>query len=125
MRSHDNVSQAILCCAKSDDNIRAVIINSSRANKQVKKDKYQDFDLVFFVQDINAAKSARLWENARVIEQCNQRVIDMKMPHSGAFSKLNITRLLNLAHRFHIQFGFIPLFIYFPFDFNFILRGDF
>lgn len=62
MRSHDNVSQAILCCAQSDDNIRAVILNDSQANKLVKKDKYQDFGLIFFVQDINAAKSARLWE---------------------------------------------------------------
>lgn len=73
MRSDDTISQAILCCAQSDDNIRAVILNGSRANKQVKKDKYQDFDLVFFVQDINAAKSARPWERllgVPVLQQC-------------------------------------------------------
>ncbi|OBU04893.1 hypothetical protein AYY17_08360 [Morganella psychrotolerans] len=73
MRSDDTISQAILCCAQSDDNIRAVILNGSRANKQVKKDKYQDFDLVFFVQDINAAKSVRSWEvhlGVPVLQQC-------------------------------------------------------
>ncbi|WP_082970574.1 aminoglycoside 6-adenylyltransferase [Morganella psychrotolerans] len=43
MRSNDNISQAILCCAQSDNNIRAVILNGSRANKQVKKRQISGF----------------------------------------------------------------------------------
>lgn len=56
MRTDNDIYRAIQDYVRADDNIRAAILNGSRANKQVAADKYQDFDIVFFVRDIDTAK---------------------------------------------------------------------
>ncbi|GAA0333765.1 aminoglycoside 6-adenylyltransferase [Morganella psychrotolerans] len=109
MRSNDNISQAILCCAQSDNNIRAVILNGSRANKQVKKDKYQDFDLVFFVQDINAAKSIRPWEallGVPVLQQCPD---DMLPENKDTPARAEYTYLMIYEDGHRIDLTLFPL----------------
>ena len=47
------VLKRILEFAKSDSNIRLVSMNGSRVNPNATKDWLQDFELVFFVQDLN------------------------------------------------------------------------
>ena len=39
--------------ANDDERIRAVLMDGSRANPDVPKDKYQDYDIKYFVTDIN------------------------------------------------------------------------
>jgi hypothetical protein len=41
----------ILDVAKADQRIRAVYMNGSRANPNIKKDKYQDYDIVYVVTE--------------------------------------------------------------------------
>lgn len=51
MRSEQEMLDLILDTARSDDRIRAVIMNGSRANPNAPKDFFQDFDVVYIVTD--------------------------------------------------------------------------
>lgn len=42
----------IVSFAQANENIRAVILNGSRANSKVVPDAYQDYDIVYFVSDL-------------------------------------------------------------------------
>jgi len=56
MRSEKEMLDLILNVAENDDNIRAVIMNGSRVNPHAKKDPFQDFDIVYFVRDVEPYK---------------------------------------------------------------------
>jgi len=52
MRSEQEMMDLIIGVAKADDRIRAVLMVGSRANPTVPRDKYQDYDITYFVKDI-------------------------------------------------------------------------
>jgi aminoglycoside 6-adenylyltransferase len=52
MRSEQEILQLILDFTSRDDNIRAVLLNGSRANPNAPKDPFQDFDILCLVRDI-------------------------------------------------------------------------
>jgi aminoglycoside 6-adenylyltransferase len=52
MRTEKEMLDLILTFADSDENIRAVVMNGSRANPSVKKDIFQDFDIACLVNDL-------------------------------------------------------------------------
>lgn len=52
MRIEEEVFNEVLNFAENEDKILAIYLNRSRTNKNVPKDKYQDYDLVFVVEDI-------------------------------------------------------------------------
>ncbi|NLK44758.1 MAG: aminoglycoside 6-adenylyltransferase [Tissierellia bacterium] len=54
MRKEHEVIKEILDFAKSEDRIRAVMMNGSRVNPNAPKDIMQDYDIVFFVNDIGS-----------------------------------------------------------------------
>lgn len=47
--------------AAADEKIRAVLMNGSRVNTKIKPDKYQDYDIVFIVTDINHYTKDHNW----------------------------------------------------------------
>jgi aminoglycoside 6-adenylyltransferase len=51
----------ITSVAKNDDRIRAVVMNGSRVNPGVKTDRYQDYDIVYYVEDYHAFPKDRNW----------------------------------------------------------------
>lgn len=53
MRTEKEMFELIIGVAKADERIRSVILVGSRANPEVPKDKYQDYDITYFVTDIN------------------------------------------------------------------------
>lgn len=57
MRTETEILDLILCLARADDNIRAVLMNGSRVNPNAKKDSFQDFDIVYFVRDVEHYKA--------------------------------------------------------------------
>jgi len=61
MRSSEEIKGLIIDFAKNDDRVRAVLLNGSRANKKVAPDKYQDFDIVYIVDDIESFISDKNW----------------------------------------------------------------
>jgi aminoglycoside 6-adenylyltransferase len=53
MRSEQEILDLILNYAHNDDNVRAVVLNGSRVNPNIKKDPFQDFDVVYLVRDVS------------------------------------------------------------------------
>lgn len=51
MRTENEIYNLILEVAKNDDRIKAVFMNGSRTNKNVPKDIFQDYDIVYVVED--------------------------------------------------------------------------
>lgn len=51
MRSEKEMMELILDIAKEDERIRAVLLSGSRANTDVPKDIFQDYDITYFVTD--------------------------------------------------------------------------
>lgn len=54
MRTEKEMFDLILNNAKSDERIRAVIMNGSRTNPNAPKDRFQDYDIVYVVDDIES-----------------------------------------------------------------------
>lgn len=61
MQRQIDIKEEILKFAESDERVRAVLLNGSRANPNVKPDKYQDFDLLFIVRDFDTFLDDRNW----------------------------------------------------------------
>jgi aminoglycoside 6-adenylyltransferase len=61
MRSEQQMMDLIMNTAKNDDRVRGVIMGGSRANPNVKKDIFQDFDIIYAVRDIDTFTSDHSW----------------------------------------------------------------
>ena len=63
MRSVEEIQRLVIDVAKGDDRVRAVLLNGSRANLKICPDKYQDFDIVYIVDDIASFNADMGWTN--------------------------------------------------------------
>ena len=63
MRTETEIKNLIIDLSTKDERIRAVLLNGSRANPNIKPDKYRDFDLVFIVRNIESFISSHDWTN--------------------------------------------------------------
>jgi len=61
MRSEQEMIDLIIKTAREDERIRAVMMNGSRANPDAPRDPFQDYDIVYFVTDVESFKSASNW----------------------------------------------------------------
>lgn len=77
MRSEKEMLDLILDTAKKDDRIRAVYMNGSRTDKNVKKDIFQDYDIVYVVQQTKPFYETKNWIDIfgeRLYMQCPDEV---------------------------------------------------
>ncbi|TLS37050.1 aminoglycoside 6-adenylyltransferase [Pseudalkalibacillus caeni] len=74
MRTEQEMMDVILGTAQNDERIRAVVMNGSRANPNVKKDLFQDYDIVYIVKDIETFTSDHSW-----VDRFGERIM-MQMP---------------------------------------------
>lgn len=79
MRTEEEMFQIILEIAKQDERIRAVYLNGSRTNPIVKKDIYQDFDIVYVVNEVIPFLNNPEW-----LKKFGEIVV-MQEPNSKAF----------------------------------------
>jgi len=79
MRSEEEMITLILDVAKADKRIRAVLLNGSRANPDIKKDTFQDFDIVYIVNEMSAFLNDPAW-----IDIFGERLI-LQMPDDMTF----------------------------------------
>jgi aminoglycoside 6-adenylyltransferase len=56
MRSEQEIMGLILTFARKEENVRVVLMNGSRGNRNVKRDVLQDFDIVYLVKEVNPYK---------------------------------------------------------------------
>ncbi len=61
MRTEREMLDLILDTARQDERIRAVILNGSRVNPNVRPDIFQDFDVIYVVTDIASFKADPDW----------------------------------------------------------------
>jgi aminoglycoside 6-adenylyltransferase len=61
MRSEQEMFDLILETARQDERIRAVLLNGSRANPNAPRDRFQDFDIVYFVTEVEPFKYNLEW----------------------------------------------------------------
>ncbi|TXR90487.1 aminoglycoside adenylyltransferase [Bacillus sp. SH7-1] len=61
MRTEKEMLDLIINTAKEDERIRAVIMNGSRVNPNVKKDFFQDYDIMYVVNEIQSFTSNHNW----------------------------------------------------------------
>ena len=61
MRSENEMLDLILDTARKDDRIRAVMMNGSRTNPNAPRDFFQDFDIVYFVTEVDSYKQDPNW----------------------------------------------------------------
>ena len=61
MRSEKEVYDIVLNFAKTDKRIRMVTLEGSRTNTNIPPDDFQDFDITFFVTDMDSFTSDDKW----------------------------------------------------------------
>jgi Streptomycin adenylyltransferase. len=61
MRTEKEMYDLILGVAKKDDRVRAVYMNGSRANPNIKKDIFQDYDIVYVVTETESFLKDENW----------------------------------------------------------------
>ena len=61
MRSEDEMYSLILEAAKNDNRVKAVYMNGSRTNENVPKDMFQDYDIVYVVEDTQSFIEDKDW----------------------------------------------------------------
>ena len=116
MRSEAEIKKLILDTAFADKRIRCVLLNGSRADKLVKPDPYQDFDVVFIVDDLKSFNSNHQWTNIfgeKIIQQLPQEMSFGNEKESLAFSYLMLfkdgNRIdLTLVPKGELSTGFKP-----------------
>jgi len=63
MRSETEIKNLVIDFTTNDDSIKVVLLNGSRANPNIQPDKFQDYDIVFIVNDIESFLSNHNWTN--------------------------------------------------------------
>lgn len=77
MRNEKEMLDLILGVAKKDERIRAVYMNGSRTNKNVKKDIFQDYDIVYVVRQTKPFYENKQWIDVfgeRLYMQCPEEM---------------------------------------------------
>ena len=91
MRSEQQMLELIINVAQSDDRIRAVIMNGSRVNPNARRDIFQDFDIVYFVTDVDSFRDDDGWIKRFgeiMILQMPEAMRDPPPTNNGRFSYL-------------------------------------
>ena len=92
MRSESEIDTLINQIAQSDDRIRAVLLNGSRANPKVRKDNFQDFDIVFIVNNFNSFLKDHSW-----VDIFGKRLI-MQLPDTLKISECDKNEDISFAY---------------------------
>jgi aminoglycoside 6-adenylyltransferase len=77
MRSVKEMLDLIIKIANDDERIRAVSMEGSRADPDAPKDKYQDYDITYYVNDISP-----FYNNSEWVEICFGKPLIMQLPEN-------------------------------------------
>lgn len=79
MREEQEMFDLILNTAKKDERIRAVYMNGSRTNPNAVKDIFQDYDIVYVVEETRPFREHKSW-----IDQFGEKLY-MQYPEDNCF----------------------------------------
>jgi aminoglycoside 6-adenylyltransferase len=78
MRSAETIYQLILDCARKDPRVRLVLLSGSRANPDAPRDDLQDFDVAWFVTNLDSFRGSEAW-----LESFGSRLMMQKPAEMG------------------------------------------
>lgn len=78
MRSAETMYQLILDCARKDPRVRLVLLSGSRANPDAQRDDLQDFDVAWFVTNLDSFRGSEAW-----LESFGSRLMMQKPAEMG------------------------------------------
>jgi aminoglycoside 6-adenylyltransferase len=84
MRTEQEMFDLIVNIANNDERIRAVFMNGSRTNPNAIKDIFQDYDIVYVVEETNSFRDDKGW-----IDQFGKRLY-MQYPEDNTFYQNDI-----------------------------------
>lgn len=73
MRNEQEMMKTIMDVAEKDERIRVVTLEGSRTNRNIPKDLFQDYDITFLVEEMNAFLSNESW-----LDQFGERLMMQK-----------------------------------------------
>ena len=93
MRSEKEMFDLIINFAKSNDQIKAVLLNGSRANINVKKDMFMDYDVVYVVESTKPFIEHKNWISyfGQILimqEPDNSDLFNVEIPNEDKFTYL-------------------------------------
>jgi len=91
LRTNQEMLDLILGVAVQDDRIRAVAMNGSRTNPNVPKDRFQDYDIVYLVTEVDSFLHDPNWIDVfgeRIIMQTPENMSLSPPTRGGRFSYL-------------------------------------
>ena len=91
MRSDREMLELILDTATSDARVRAVVMSGSRVNPNVPSDRFQDFDIIYFVTEVESFTDDPAWIDRfgdRMILQTPDAMGDPPPINDGRFAYL-------------------------------------
>jgi aminoglycoside 6-adenylyltransferase len=87
LRSESEMLDLILGYARADERIRAVVLNGSRVNPNIPRDIFQDYDVIFFVEDL-----APYINNSAVVEYFGETIIYQLPDEMGDLDEKDLNR---------------------------------
>ena len=103
------VDKLIIDFALSDERIRAVLLNGSRANPLVISDDFQDYDVLLLVDDLKSFLIDRSWINKLGSLSLFQFPDEMELGHDPDSNKPSFTFLLMFKEGYRIDLTLFPL----------------
>lgn len=91
MRSEQEILELIVETARRNERIRAVILNGSRANPNLPRDIFQDFDVIYLVTEVGSFIDDHDWIDRfgeRIILQMPEAMQEPAPENDGRFSYL-------------------------------------
>src|SRR5690606_31404166 len=79
MRTEQQMMNMILDYAKHDARIKLVTLEGSRTNKNIPRDSFQDYDISYFVTDIDSFKENDHWLDVFGVRLIMQKPEDMEL----------------------------------------------
>lgn len=79
MRSEQEMMDTIVEFARNDNRIRLVTLEGSRTNKNIPRDSFQDYDISYFVTDMDSFKTDDEWLNVFGKRLIMQKPEDMEL----------------------------------------------
>jgi aminoglycoside 6-adenylyltransferase len=83
MRSEKEMMDLIVAVAEADERIRAAVMVGSRANPNAPKDKYQDYDVTYYVKDVTP-----FYNNCEWLKEHFGEPLIMQLPEAMALPLL-------------------------------------
>ncbi|MXQ54753.1 aminoglycoside 6-adenylyltransferase [Shimazuella alba] len=79
MRNEQEMMKMLVDFARNDNRIRLVTLEGSRTNKNIPKDMFQDYDISYFVTDMDSFKENDHWLNVFGRRAMMQKPEDMEL----------------------------------------------